>query len=230
MKRYIRKTALIKPSKLILAALYAAIASAAILIFAGAENAWFIICSAIAFSLLVIYLFVIIAVGGRYRYLDSHIEISYLSLAYKKLNYSLFNCIVISNASYNNGLGYGINGNVPMQYKVKGKNGNIKVTFPFITLHQSQEHINKIKSNMNSRDFLFALNSDEVYFLGICWFDSLKELLTHIGCNVYVLEDVYLRYKQKFDDVFSDFKTDIYRFYIITDHAIAYNAYLEDNV
>lgn len=224
MKKYKRKVPLISPLKMAIAALYAAIATATIIIFVGTDNEWYIICGGIATSLFACDLIIIIGVGGKYGYSDKSIELLYCSLPYRKLKYSCFCAVVISNASYNNGYGYGINGNIPMQYKIKG---NIKVTFPFITLHNPEYPVHKIKTGMSSRE-LFMLNSDEIVCLGICWFDSLNELLKHTNCPVYVLEDVYLRYKGQFDVVFSVYKENLDRFYIITDHSVAYHKYMEE--
>ena len=72
------------------------------------------------------------------------------------------------------------------------------------------------------------INNDEIYCLGICWVDSLKELLKHTNCSVYVLEDVYLRFKGLFDDAFSVYKENLDRFYVVTDHDIAYKEYMEE--
>ena len=227
MKKYKRKIPLFSPLKMAIAALYATIATAMIIIFVGTDNKWYIICGAITASLFICDLFIIIAVGGRYRYSDKCIEVFYQSLPYKKLNYSWFSAVVISNASYNNGYGYGVNGNYPMQYRVKGNNGNTKVIFPFITLHKPRYPLNKIKEGMNSRD-LFMINNDEIYCLGICWVNSLKELLEHTNCPVYVLEDVYLRLKGLFDATFLVYKENLDRFYIITDRSIAYQVYMDE--
>lgn len=227
MKKYNRKTALFSPFKITLSALFAAIATAVIVVLSGTENVWCIICGGITVSLLICDLFIMIGAGGRYRFSNKYIEIFYQLLPYKKLDYSWFSTIVISNASYNNGFGYGINGNIPMQYRVKGKNRHTKVTYPFITLHKSQYPVDKIKEGMNSRD-LFMINSDEIYCLGICWVDSLKELLKYTTCSVYVLEDVYLRFQGQFDGAFSLNKENLARFYIITDHIIDYQVYFEE--
>ena len=112
-----------------------------------------------------------------------------------------------------------------MMYRDK-QNTESKVTFPFITLHKPQYPADKIKKGMNSRD-LFMINNDEIYCLGICWFDSLDELLKHTDCPVYVLEDVYLRFKERFDTAFLAYKESLERFCIITDHSIAYKVYAQ---
>ncbi|MGN1155743.1 MAG: hypothetical protein ACI4TK_06165 [Agathobacter sp.] len=228
MKKYKRKTPLVSPLKITIAALYAAIVTATIIIFVGTDNEWYIICSGITASLFIGDLFVIIGAGGRYLYSDKCIEVFWQLLSYKKLDYSWFSAIVISNAPYNNGYGYGINGNIPMQYRVKENNGHTKVTLPFITLHNHQYPINQIKKGMSNRD-LFMINNDEIYCLGICWNDSLEELLKHTNCSVYVLEDVYLRFKGQFDTAFSAHKENLDRFYVIADHSIAYQVYIEKN-
>lgn len=227
MKTYKRKVPLFSPLKIAVAALCAAIAAVTIFIFVGTDNEWYIICCGITASLLACDLLIIIGAGGRYRYSDKCIEVFYQLLPYKKLDYSRFSAVVISNASYNNGYGYGINRNIPMQYSVKGDNGRTKVTFPFITLHKPQYPIDKVKEGMSSRD-LIMINNDDIYCLGICWVDSLKELLKHTNCTVYVLEDEYLRVKGLFDDAFSVYKENLDRFYVVTDHDIAYKEYMEE--
>lgn len=224
MKKYKRRMPLISPFKIAIAALCAAMATAAVIAFTGTDNAGYIMCGGITVSLIICDLFIIIGACGRYRYWDECIEVFHLLLN-KKLKYSCFGAIVISNASYNNGYGYGINVNIPMMYRDK-QNTESKVTFPFITLHKPQYPVDKIKKGMNSRD-LFMINNDEIYCLGICWFDSLDELLKHTDCPVYVLEDVYLRFKERFDTAFLAYKESLERFCIITDHSIAYKVYAQ---
>lgn len=224
MKKYKRKIPLISPLKVGIAGFYAAIATAIVSIFIGTDNEWCVICGGIAATLFICDVFILIGAGGKYQYSDEYIDVLYQSLSYKKLDYSLFCAVVIPNATYNNGYGYGINGNIPMQYKVKGNKAHTKVTFPFITLHKSKYPVDKIKTGMSSRE-LFMLNNDEIYCLGICWFESLEELLKHTNCSVYVLEDVYLRFKGQFDVAFSVRKENLNRFFIISEQSIAYNEY-----
>ena len=173
------------------------------------------------------YLLEIITARCKYCYSDKCIEVFYPFLLHKKLDYSWFSAVVISNASYHNNYhNYGY-GNIQMQYKVKGNNGYAKITFPFITLLKPEYPVDKIKEGMHSQD-LFVMNSEKIYCLGICWVGSLQELLKHTTCSVYVLEDVYLRFKGQFDAVFSVYKENLNRFYVITDHSIAYQMYKEE--
>lgn len=226
MSKYKRKTPLISPIKMAVAALCAAIAAIMGVIFSGTDNEWYIICGGIAVTLFFCDMFIVAGAAGQYGCSDKCIYLMYPPFTYKKLYYSDFNAVVISNASYNNGYGYGVNGNMPMQYKVKGTDGYTKVTYPFITLHTPQYPVNKIQERMNSRDLFFA-DSENIFCLGICWFDALSELLTHTDMPVYVLEDVYLRFRGKFDSIFAQHETNIDRFYIITDHKIEYKKYLK---
>lgn len=226
MSKYKRKTPLISPIKLAVAALCAAIAAIVGVIFSGTDNEWYIICGGIAVTLFFCDVFIVAGAAGQYGCSDKCIYLMYPPFTYKKLNYSDYNAVVISNASYNNGYGYGPNENMPMQYKVKGTDGHINVTYPFITLHMPQYPVNKIQERMNSRD-LFLAGSENIFCLGICWFDALSELLTHTDMPVYVLEDVYLRFRGKFDSIFTQYENNIDRFYIITDHKIEYKKYLK---
>ena len=116
-----------------------------------------------------------------------------------------------------------------MQYRVKIGKEHTKITFPFITLHMPQYSVDKVRSGMNSRD-LFILDNEKTYCLGVCWFESLRELLKHTDCPVYVLEDVYLRFKGQFDTAFSLYRKKPERLYIITDRGIAYNEYIEEKL
>lgn len=220
MKKFKRKVPLISPIKIAILALCAAAAAAIALIF---SRTWFIISAAVFVCLMICELFVIIGASGCYRYTDKGIEVRILPLLYKPLDASWLHTAVISNTSYNNGYGYGINGNIPMQYRVKGIGRDTKIAFPFITLHKSSYPLDKIKTGMNSRE-LFMLDSEDIYCLGICFFDSLKELLKRTECSVYVTKDVYSRFREAFDLAFSAHKE---RVYILTDSCVAYREYIQ---
>lgn len=221
MKRYKRRIPLVSPSKIAIAALFTAIAMMMSILYAGSDNQWSIILGAVASLLLVADLLVLIGAGGEYSYSDKSIVIYFLSFPLKKLNYESYCSIVVSNAAYNNGYGYGVYGNIPMQYGVRQNHGHTKVTFPFITLHNAQCPVHKIKAGMSSRD-LFMLNSDALYCLGICWFDSFGELLERTDCPVYILEDVYLRFKEQFDEAFAVHSDTPGRMHIIGEDSTSY--------
>ena len=118
MKKYKRRTPLYSPFKMFSATLFAGIATVTFFIFAGTDNEGFIIFGGITVALFCCALANIIAVGGRYRYTDKCIELFYL-LLYKKLDYSRYSAVVISNAAFNNGYGGITGGAMLMQYRVK---------------------------------------------------------------------------------------------------------------
>ena len=160
-----------------------------------------------------------------YRYFNNHIQLTCLNIPLKRIKYSEYNSICISNAAYNNHYG-GIHGNIPMYYTVRNNGQRKKIVCPFITLLKQEYPVSKIRKGMSSRD-LYFMKDDEIYCLGVCWFDSLTELLNFTDVSVYVLEDVYLRFKEKFDSVFEQYSAD--RFYIIADKQRRYNDYLKSN-
>lgn len=158
----------------------------------------------------------------RYSYDTTHINVLYGSKVRQKLMYSEFDGVIISNAGLYEGVGSGYHW-VTLSYKSKGTNGTIKTVYPYITLRKPGWPRVKMKSGMNSH--LLSCNPNCVN-LGICWFDSFSELLEHTHVSVYVLEDVYLRFKGMFDPIFKQHEIELDRFYIVTDHEIAYANYV----
>jgi len=225
MKGYKRRIAIISPLIIAIAAFIASSVAVLTAVCSGTMSRCFIICAGISASLITVDLMNITAVASRYRYSNLYIEITLGLVCYKKIKYSSFDFIVISNASYHYGNCDPFVYNIPMQYKSKGNTEIIKTVFPYITLHKQEYPIGKMKSKMSSRD-LFRLD-DELIFLGICWFDSFSELLYRTDIPVYVLEDVYLRYRGAFDMIFRQHENDQHRFHIVTDHMIEYLNYLE---
>lgn len=220
MKKYKRRVPLISPIKIAICAIGLLIAIL-ITYFFDKENMWIIIFNGLLIELLAVFCFTILANQHNYSYGNSVISLFYFITKYKKIKYTDFSYVCISNASYNNGYGYYFFVNIPMKYRNKRTKG---VVFPFITLHKPNYPLNKIKSGMYSRD-LFMLQDMEIYCLGICWFDSFEELLEHCDMPIYVLEDVYLRFRGKFDSIFVKHEADIDRFYIISEHIIEYKKY-----
>ena len=162
-----------------------------------------------------------------YSYSNEYITLSCLKLNYKKIYYKDYNAVYISNAYYIASLFYReFYYKRPMCYKSKGNDGTVKTIYPFITLHTPMYPYKCIQKEMTSND-LYSYNSEQCIFLGICWFDSLKEMLHYTDLPVYVLEDVYLRFKGMFDMIFKDPSNSTKRFYIVTDKNIEYEKYLE---
>lgn len=224
MKKYKCRTPLVSTKKFGISVLCAAIAALIISLIFGIDSKWTVISYCPLIYLLFTYISVHIAVLTRYSYCDKFIQLWYLSFTFKKIRYSDINSICVSNAAYNNGFSR-YDTIFPMMYKSKDREKVLKTVFPFITLHKPDYPIHKLNSGMYSRD-LYNLDDEEIFCLGICWFDSFKELLNHTNCPVYVLEDVYLRFKGMFDMIFMQYNDDNSRFYIITDHEIEYSDFL----
>lgn len=167
---------------------------------------------AVSLILLEVLIFSFLGSWFKYSYSNLGVKLFYGFIGYKKIKYDDIYSIVISNASYNNGYGYGVNVNRPMIYE----NNNTRFVFPYITLHTKQYPINLIKTQMYSRD-LFFIKDNEIICLGICWWESFSELLEHTNSNVYILKDVYLRFQSEFDSRIQNAKE---RCYIITDDNI----------
>lgn len=232
MKKYKQKVPIISPLRIAVAALCVAAASAVIIHLLGKESGWAIICTGVSGALLIFAIFIWLGASGKYQYCHEFVELSWLSFCYKKIKYSSFDTIVISNASYNNGYGRGINSEIPMEYRIARRPcrcdaGEMRGVLPYITFITSRYPINSIRTGMSSRD-LFLLNDRETYSLGVCWFCSLQELLECTSCPVCVLEDVYLRFKDMFDTVFLEDVEKIDRVYIIAEQQIAYQRYWQE--
>lgn len=204
MKKYKRMPPFVSPTKITIFAVCFVIISILFAITVGADLEYCKIICLIAFLLaFVCDLIIIIGAAGRYRFSDRCVELFYGPWIYKKLNYSQFNTVVISNASYNNGYGYGANTDIPIKRRIKQDGKNAKTVLPYITFHKSGYPVHMIKKGMSSRD-LFMLNDTKIYCLGICWFDAFREMLRYIDCDIYILEDVYFRFKEQFDVAVSE--------------------------
>ena len=199
MKSYLRRSPLFQPAIMLVGAIFFAVIAAALYFLPGKPGKLFVICAGLFAMTLILWLFVVLAVQHRYSYGDDGITFCYLKIPYKKEPYHNIRAIVISNAAYNNGYGSGVNGNVPMQRHGAAR-AFAKEPLPFITLHTEDMQPNMLHTGMYSRE-LYFLAPDQTVCLGICWFDSLCELLAHTDGDVYLLEDVYLRFQSHFNTI-----------------------------
>lgn len=225
MKQYRRKVPLFPLRKLFIIALIFVIISMLCFITSGEYGAICIIFTGIATALLGTILFAMLGAGGQYRYSENGVEVSFGPFIRKKILYGDIYGVVISNASYNGGRSDQMCFDMPMQYTVKTNNGKIKLQFPFISLLKSHYPLKQIKTGMSSRD-LAVIESDKIYCLGICWPGALDELMKHTDMPVYVLEDVYLRFKGLFDATFAACAKKDRHLFIVTNQVIPYEKYL----
>ncbi len=223
MKQYKRKKAFISTVILATVAVIAIIVCI-ILFYSIGYNKLFVISCEIAIVISVLLIFVALGTVGSYRYNNSTIDIMCSFFCYRKLSYTDYKYITISNASYNNVYSTVPSLNIPMQCKIKVGNKKLKRILPYISLHKSDYPIKAIKSCMDSRE-LFFLSPDEIYCLGICLFDSLKELLQHTNCQIYILEDVYLRFKDDLDSTIMGTPESMSNVFVVTKTFVTYAAY-----
>lgn len=209
MKMYKRRVPMFSIFKTSIAAIFTGALYALVRWLTGASSVWTIITGALFVVLLITYTFLIVATGHKYTYAQT-INLFYFGLKYKTVKYEDYSSIVICNASYNNGFGYG-SGDILMKHKGEDSRVNI---YPFLTLNKTDYPIGKIKSGMSSRN-LFMLDFENVFCLGIAWFDSLTELLSHTSVPVYLLSDVYNRFQNEFDEVFTLSDFDFGRLYVV---------------
>ena len=227
MKKYRRKVLLFSLKKLFIIAFLLVGIVILGFISSGEFNAVCIIFSGIAVTLLFLGLFAKLGVAGRYRYSKKSIEIFFGSFMCKKISFENIYGVVISNASYNCGRGDQLCYSIPMQYTVKSSDGKMQVPYPFISLLKQHYPIDQLKVGLSSRD-LEAINADKIYCLGICWPGSLDELMKHTEIPVYILEDVYFRFKGLFDTTFAAYLKGNRQLFIVTDQIVPYEKYLDN--
>ena len=227
IKKYRRKVLLFSLKKLFIIAFLLVGIVILGFISSGEFNAVCIIFSGIAVTLLFLGLFAKLGVAGRYRYSKKSIEIFFGSFMCKKISFENIYGVVISNASYNCGRGDQLCYSIPMQYTVKSRDGKMQVPYPFISLLKQHYPIDQLKVGLSSRD-LEAINADKIYCLGICWPESLDELMKHTEIPVYILEDVYFRFKGLFDTTFAAYLKGNRQLFIVTDQIVPYEKYLDN--
>lgn len=211
MKRYRREIPIFSPLKLTIAAACLAAAAGAIALIFGADNQLAILCSVFSFFPFFPAIVLFLSTAGQYCYCDDYIKMLYLSIFRWKRYYLRYKTVIISYAVHRD---HKSNISIPVQYKCKTENGRLRITFPYITLLGPKYPLSGITADMNNYD-LHTLHKD-CLSLGLCWFDSLEELLTHTSYEVYILEDVYFTYRGKFDSIIYQSEALQNRFHIIS--------------
>lgn len=210
MKHYRRKIPIFPPRKLTIVAACLAAAAGVIALIFGADNPHVFLCGAFSVAVFSIAIFSRLGADGQYCYCDNYIKVFYLLIFRRKRYYSQYKTIIISYAAYNDNFG---TYSIPMQYKCKTRNGRSRITFPYMTLLGPEYPLDRITADVDNHNFRTL--HDDCLCLGICWFDSLEELLTHTSYDVYILEDVYFTYRGKFDGIIYRSEALQKRFHII---------------
>ena len=102
-----------------------------------------------------------------------------------------------------------------------------KKMYPALSLYKAQNWYRPIRSGMT--DEMIRVNQKDKkddLFVGICWPTALEAVLRETDLIVYILEDIYLEHKDRFDrEIASGSYGD--RIFIVTDRNIAYNGYTQ---
>lgn len=188
-----------------------------------------IICAGLIGLLFFCEILQMMATLHKYRFSHDSISHCYLCFSYQTLKFEQIEGIVISNAVYNISKLDGNYGDYPMIGKRKKFNGQIeKVQYPYLSITLSNMNINKFKRGMNCRQ-LVRISTDSIINIGICWFEAFEELISRTFAEIYILEDVYMRYSRDFEQIINNVPYTNERVYIITDTAIKYKEYHNQN-
>ena len=225
MKRYKRRKAFIKPK-----VLYIVLICSILLILISAVSNFeaeliIILCSILSVTLLITFMN-FLGTCQHFSCGKDGVTLSSFRMRYKTFRYNAYSIIMISNASYLNGYENPLYSNIPM-LDDSDENGRQKKPLPYISLCGPSYPVNRVKPGMLGSDL--RLIGNEIAFVGICWFDALNELLINTNLPVYLLEDVYLGHKHKFDKTFVECGVDPNRLFIISDNIVEYVEYAKNN-
>ena len=215
-KRYVTVVSMTKLLKIILGLVVGGIG----LSFWGRDNIFFII---LAYGILPILIFqeiIFVFIDlQKYEYAESEIELKLFNRIFKRIKYDNIKAVVVSNAVATNGNG--------SHYPVCSNKDGIKKQYAFLTLLSKDIDITRIQKEMHSTSVRATCKIDKKFLsdLGICWFDSLKELILRTDAKIYLLEDVYWRYQKEIDEVLSKESAAVERVYIVTMNVLPYGLY-----
>lgn len=221
-KKFKRMLPLVSPGKIGLAGVCLALAAGAAYLIWVRESPGVVILGGFGAAVLFCGLMAALPGGYTYAYDRDGIRMFFLGVEYRRVRYGDYAAVLVSNAAYNNGPGHGAYANLRMEYVSKGDR-KAKTVFPYLTLHRTDYPIWKVRAGLYSRE-VGSLAPEGTCFLGIGWFASLAELMERTEMPVYILEDVYLRFRGAFDAVIAGC-AGAERVFIVTDRAEAYGAW-----
>ena len=100
-------------------------------------------------------------------------------------------------------------------------------SYPALSLFKAQNRHMPIRSGMTDQEIRANRKDEKDHsFMGICGKTALDPILRETDLIVYILEDIYLEHKERFD---REITTGNYgnRIFIVTDRNIAYNGYTQ---
>lgn len=199
MKKYKKRIPLLSPNSTLVVALCLLCISCLLIKMRMFEELAFVMLG-IMCSLIFISILSLLSTIHAYTYTQNSINFWYMGVKYHKIEYQCIKSIIISNAVYNDSKYDGNVFDYPLYFYEKGDIKKRKKQYPYITLSTQNDISYDIKEGMNNRR-IYYLDTKNLFNLGICWFDSLCELLFFTEAQVYILEDVYDRFKEEFDKI-----------------------------
>lgn len=223
MKRYGKNYELISRKKMLFIIIFTLIVSLTFYIYAG------IVIGHFGPSVFLSLITIILLLRGQnfegYSFAESAFHICYGKFTVKKIIYSRINTIVISNAVYtvhSRNL-YGLK--VGKNQIINGK--KFFMQYGHISIMFSDTNCWRLKPEMTCLDVSSACHEEVVYDYFFC-FDSFRELLSHVVPKTYILEDVYLRYQNQFDEIVLKNHKNSDKFFIVSEKINNYLDYKEE--
>lgn len=215
MKKYKVRNPLIHSNKIIIITLYLFTIIGVVGLFTIPFCEWYSVCVLIALALSFASAIIDLGASFKYAYLKKSICFYFCGIKFREIQYKTINGIIISDAIYNSGK-YDTNyADLPMCYKVvNGVGKREKIQYAYITVSKKATIDFSLITNKNSRS-IHLTDTENFMNVGICWNDSFRDLLEKIDSDVYILENVYLRFKDEFDGIISLYDDNQRHFYIV---------------
>lgn len=138
-----------------------------------------------------------LTVQGRYQITAEEIRFRFFGITYRKVGFTEYSRIVITNATFHVKTSGGLAGFMPLIDKERTiKNGNT-VCFPYFVAVTEDFPMEKIRSGMDAAD-VYHQNWYQASPVGICYHNALKELIDVKKVTIYIQKDVYLHYQDLF--------------------------------
>ena len=154
----------------------------------------------IIFLLIGMIFFGYAAFDTNFYFIDgSKIRMSILGVTYKSKPCVDINYAVVSNAKF---VSNNPNANGYCLYEtVQTSDGKIKRILPYLTVHNAHFLPDSLAVGMTNADVCKLSNDDESLDVGVCHFEALNEIILHTDAKIYILADVYNRYRDEFNAV-----------------------------
>lgn len=201
MKKYCKTISIFSKSKFTCLLIILFVILLIIFIFNGLSYA-LIIGASIFICIFLLWLLERIFENFKYSYQVDFLQTYFGCLKRKKIYYKDVQSIVISNAVHTV-KGGSLSAPIALRKRVT-INGETKlIQYAYISLFSTDEICKYLKPQMNSLQLLWA--DPKMLYGTVCWDESLGELLSYLTSKIYILEDVYFRFRDQFNDILAPY-------------------------